>query len=129
MPSTVTYDEHIAQVNRFISDSFTLRQQGSGMLAAESVWGAAIQAMAAIDHALTPGSQRHPQHENFIINLPQHDSLTLELRRRFRVVKNRLHNHFYTGRLTAGQFDESMESGNVLVRQLLGIAERIRNPG
>lgn len=129
MPPTVTYDEHIAQVNSFISDSFTLRQQGSGMLAAESVWGAAIQAMSAIDHALTPGSRRHPQQERFIIGLSQHDSLTLELIRGFRVVKNRLHNHFYTGRLNAWQFDEYMENGNVFVRQLLEIAERIRDPG
>ena len=129
MPPTVTYDEHIAQVNSFISDSFMLRRQGSGMLAAESVWGAAIQAMAVIDHALTPGSRRHPQHESFIINLSQHDSLTLELIRGFRVVKSRLHNHFYTGRLNAWQFDEYMENGNVFVRQLLDIAERIRNLG
>ena len=129
MPPTVTYDEHIAQVNSFISDSFTLRQRGSGMLAAESVWGAAIQAMAVIDHALTPGSRRHPQQERFIIGLSQQDSLTLELIRGFRVVKSRLHNHFYTGRLDAWQFDEYMEKGNIFVRQLLGIAERIRNLG
>ena len=87
MPPTVTYDEHIVQVNSFISDSFTLRQQGSGMLAAESVWGAAIQAMAVIDHALIPGSRRHPQQERFIIGLSQQDSLTLELIRGFIIVR------------------------------------------
>ena len=123
------YEEHLIEASRFISDSFALRQRGSGMLAAEAVWGAAIQAMAAVEHARNPGSRRHPQQERFIINLLRQHNLPPNLRQGFIIVRDRLHNHFYTGRLDALQFSEYMDRGNVFVRQLLEIAERIRNLG
>lgn len=125
----MTYEEHLIETGRFISDSFMLRQRGSGMLAAESVWGAAIQAMAAVEHARNPASRRHPQQERFIINLLRQHSLPPSLWQGFIIVRDRLHNHFYTGQLDTLQFSEYMDRGNVLVRQLLEIAERIRNPG
>ena len=125
----MTYEEHLIETGRFISDSFMLRQRGSGMLAAEAVWGAAIQAMAAVEHARNPSSRRHPQQERFIINLLRQHNLPPNLRQGFIIIRDRLHNHFYTGQLDTLQFSEYMDRGNVFVRQLLEIAERIRNLG
>ena len=123
------YDEHIARASRFIGDSSMLQQTGSDMLAAESVWGAAIQAMAAVEHTRSRDSRRHPQEKRFIINLSQRNNLTPELGYGFDIVRDRLHNHFYTGRLNTNEFEEYMETGKVFVRQLLHIAERNSNLG
>ena len=125
----MTYDEHVAQASRFIDDSFTLRQQDSGMLAAEAIWGAAIQAMAAVTHAQSQDGHRHPQRGGFIRNLSRQYDLSPSLESGFGAVQNRLHNHFYTGLLTPQQFSESMEHGIAFVRQMLDIARQNRNPG
>ena len=125
----MTYDEHLAQANRFIDDSLTLRQQGSGMLAAEAIWGAAIQAMAAVSHAQSQDGHRHPQRGGFIRNLSRQYDLSPSLESGFGAVQNRLHNHFYTGRMNPQQLDEDMEHGIVFVQQMLNIARQNRNPG
>lgn len=83
--------------------------------------------MAAVEHAHSADGRRHPQQESFVINLSQGNNLTPALGYGFGIVRDRLHNHFYTGRLNTSEFEEYMESGNVFVRQLLNIAGQ--NPG
>ena len=100
------------------------------MLAAEAVWGAAIQGMAAVSHAQGPTSGRHPQQERFIINLSHQYNLTPALGVGFRIARDRLHNHFYTGLLNAERLAEHLENGRIFVRQLLDIAgENFRERG
>lgn len=99
------------------------------MLAAEAVWGAAIQAMAAVSHSQRQDDRRHPQQGRFIINLSHQYDLALGLATGFRTVRDRLHNHFYTGLLNPQQLAEYTESGIVFVRQLLSIARQNRNEG
>ncbi len=125
----MTYDEHVAQANRFIADSHTLRQQGSGMLAAEAIWGAAIQAMAAVSHTRTRDDRRHPQQLDFILLLTRQYILSPSLEAGFGTVRDRLHNHFYTGRLNLQQLAENSERGIAFVQQMLNIARQNRNPG
>ena len=118
----MTVDEHIIQANSFISDSLTLQQQGSGMLAAEAVWGAVWQAFAAASHTLGTDEQRHPRHSRAVLTLFAQHNLTATLEGRFRDAKDRLHHHFYTGQLSATQFEILIEEGRGFVRQLLALA-------
>ena len=99
------------------------------MLAAEAIWGAAIQAMAAVSHAQSQDGHRHPQRSGFIRNLSRQYDLSPSLESGFGTAQNRLHNHFYTGLLTSQQFAESMEHGIAFVQQMLDIAQQNRNPG
>lgn len=125
----MTYEEHLTQANKFISDSFALHEQGSGMLAAEAVWGAAIQAMGAVSHARRRDDRRHPQQLDFILRLSRQHNLSPSLEEGFETVKDRLHNHFYTGLLNPQQLAEYMEKGISFVQQLLNIARQNRNLG
>ena len=99
------------------------------MLAAEAIWGAAIQAMSSVSHAQSQDGHRHPQRGGFILNLSRQYDLSPSLESGFRIAKDRLHNHFYTGLLNSQQLGEYLEDGVVLVRQLLDIARQNRNPG
>ena len=125
----MNYDEHVAQTNRFIDESRTLWQQDSGMLAAEAIWGAAIQAMAAVSHAQRQDGHRHPQRVRYIHNLSRQHNLSPSLEGGFGIVKDQLHNHFYTGLLNPQQLAEDMDSGISFVRQLLNIARQNRTGG
>lgn len=118
----MTVDEHITQANSFISDSLALQQQGSGMLAAEAVWGAIWQAVAAISHTLGTDEQRHPRHSRAVFALFAQHNLTATFELGFRDAKDRLHNHFYTGQLSATALAGSIEDGRNFVRQLLAVS-------
>ena len=118
----MTIDEHIIQANSFISDSLALQQQGSGMLAAEAVWGAVWQAVAAASHTLGADEQRHPRHSRAVLTLLERHNLTATLERGFRDARDQLHNHFYTGQLSAAALAQAIEDGRGFVRQLLALA-------
>ena len=118
----MTVDEHIIQANSFISDSLALQQQGSGMLAAEAVWGAIWQAVAATSHTLGTDEQRHPRHSRAVFALFAQHNLTATFEVGFRDAKDRLHNHFYTGQLNPAQFEIFIGEGRGFVRQLLAVS-------
>ncbi len=120
----MTYNEHIAQVNRFLYESLELLRRRSDMLAAEAVWGAVIQAMAAVSHAL--GERGHPRRLAFILGLEGRYNAAPRLTSGFRAAQRKLHNHFYTGRLRGQDLEEAIGQGRTLISQLLDIAEQER---
>ena len=99
------------------------------MLAAEAIWGAAIQAMAAVSHAQSQDGHRHPQRARFIHSLSGQYKLSPTLESGFGTVKDRLHNHFYTGLLNSHQLAEYLEDGIAFVQQMMSIARQNCNPG
>ena len=118
----MTVDEHVDQAHSFISDSLALQQQGSGMLAAEAVWGAAVQAIAAVSHTLGTDVRRHPRQSNAIEQLFERHNLAAAFEIDFTNARNRLHNHFYTGQLSDEEFEGAIEDGRSLVHWLLSLA-------
>ena len=118
----MTIDEHIIQANSFISDSLALQQQGSGMLAAEAVWGAVVQAVAVVSHTLGTDVRRHPLQSNAIEQLFARHNLAAAFANDFINAKDRLHNHFYTGQLNAAEFAVFIDEGRSLVRRLLAVS-------
>ena len=118
----MTIGEHIAQANSFVNDSLALQQQGSGMLAAEAVWGAVLQAVGALSHTLGTDDQRHPLRSRAIFALFEQHNLLVAFRGEFEDARDELHNHFYTGQLSAAALAESIEAGRGFVRRLLALA-------
>lgn len=118
----MTVDEHITQTNNFISGSLALQQQGYGMLAAEAVWGAVVQAVVVVSHTLGTDDQRHPPHSRVIFALFEQHNLPAAFRGEFEDARDKLHNHFYTGRLSDAALWEAIEQGRSFVRQLLAVS-------
>ena len=83
--------------------------------------------MAAVSHAQRQDGHRHPQRVRYIHNLSQQHNLSPSLEEGFETVKDRLHNHFYTGLLNPQQLAEYMEKGTSFVQQLLNVARQNHN--
>lgn len=118
-------EDHIRAAREFLQASEMLMDAGMGMAAAECVWGAASQMIDTLYRRHPP---RHPQNRDrsaTVSLLGERYELVTELQRGFMVVKNDLHNHFYTGRLTA-ELAASLEIGRTFVNTMLELAERER---
>lgn len=94
------------------------------MIAAESIWGAAAQAVDALMHLEGQGhADRNRARERVIQNLIGAGSLNTERLDDFQYVLIPLHNHFYTARLSPGSLARNLRIGRCLVNSLLATAE------
>ena len=121
----MNYEDHIAAARMFLSAAEILWELGMGMGAAEMVWGATVQAIDAVNHRMMitrhAGSNR--DRRRVLERLERAHGVEGELVGGFRVVSSRLHNHFYTGNLTAEQLDNEMKNGLSFVSLMLALAE------
>ncbi len=123
----MNYTEHVSAAEAFLMAEEMLSEAGLGMAAAESVWGAAIQAIEAANHS--GGTARHI-HSNargmreVIDRLGLEYDLFDEVNGGFTDVRNALHNHFYTGRLNAEELSMSLTRGRDFVNLVLELAAR-----
>lgn len=118
--------DHIALARTYIAASVRLEEMGIHQLAAEAVWGAANLSIEAVRH--TRG-QRHgnPREKAGLIrNLTAADGRLRSFSDGFGVVKDELHNHFYTNRLSATEAELLLVIGRDFVEQMLAIAESPR---
>lgn len=117
------YQEHIEAAETFLRAASILNEAGMGLVAAEAVWGAAAQAIWATNHSLTP---RHPSRnrdrDTIISRLGDKYGLRSELDLGLKSVTERLHNHFYTGRLSQQDLELHLGIGESFVNRMIRLA-------
>ena len=117
------YHEHIEIAETFLIAADTLKEIGMGMIAAEAVWGAAAQVIWAANHSLT---LRHPNGNRdraaITSRLGDKYGLRSELDFGFKSVAHRLHNHFYTGRLSKQDLELHLGIGESFVNRMIRLA-------
>lgn len=126
----MTEDEHAALAELMLATSVPLaRDSRTAIMAGELVWGAVVHALHAVGHAASIRPQ-HPTKNNGMINILRtidaqadvQDALEGGLRR----AQRRLHNNFYTARLSEAQLADEIAGGVAFVGLLLEIAGRHR---
>ena len=96
-----------------------LESMGSYMGAGEMIWGAAIQALEAIDHIRT-GNATGSLSSNGRRRLV--NSVISEGVGRYDGIQNDLHAHFYRGHLSPLEYANCMRRGRDCVAELLAVA-------
>ena len=121
----MNYENHVAAARMFLSAAEILSELGMGMAAAEMVWGAANQAIDAVNHRM--GVPRHASNNRdrrrVLQRIGRAHGVESELVGGFRTVTSRLHNHFYSGNLSGDELEESMEAGVLFATRMLELAE------
>ena len=121
----MNYEDHVAAARMFLSAAEILSELGMGMAAAEMVWGAANQAIDAVNHRM--GVPRHASNNRdrrrVLQRIGRAHGVESELVRGFRAAANGLHNHFYTGNLSADELEENMRLGIAFATRMLELAE------
>ena len=121
----MNYAEHIAAAESLTREAEQLPNAGgSGMLAAEAIWGATAQVVNAINHAR--GSRRRHANNNRerrrTITYLESKYTNDEIRSGFEVALGKLHNHFYGGHLDEVELSESLESGREFIATMIELA-------
>ena len=119
--------EHIELAHTYISASVRLEVDGIHQLAAEAVWGAVILAIEACRHAQRLGHGNFTAKRSFMGQLASVDTGQPDLGYSLHQAQIRLHNHFYTNRLSAEQASEWLTFGRAFVERLIRIAESAGN--
>ena len=120
----MNYEDHVAAARTFLSAAEILSESGMGMAAAEMVWGAAVQAIDAANHSMgmTRHASRNRDRRMVVERIGRAHGVDEELADGFSAAANRLHNHFYTGRLSAEDLEDSIEAGVSFARLMLELA-------
>ena len=87
----------------YITASVWLEEMGIHQPAAEAVWGAANQAVAAVRHTRGHRHGNAWDKERFVIDLGAAGAGQPGFASGFAIVKGELHNHFYTNQLSAAE--------------------------
>ena len=124
----MNYEDHVAAARTFLNAAEILSESGMGMAAAEMVWGAANQAIHAANHSMgiTRHASRNRDRRLVVERIGRAHGVEEELADGFRAAANRLHNHFYTGRLSAEELEENMKAGVSFARLMLELADSPR---
>ncbi len=123
----MTGEAHYATAETLLNVSGEMRSEPqTTLIAAELVWGATVHACAAIAHR----AGRRPSHPlqwrqmERLLAFAVADPTTLSaLEDGMHVAQQRLHNHFYTGRLGGDELARYLQIGVEHVRSLLQIAQ------
>ena len=124
----MNYEGHVAAARMFLSAAEILTELDMGMAAAEMVWGAAVQAIDAASHrmAITRHAGSNRDRRRVVQRMGQARGIEEELYDSFRIVVGKLHNHFYTGRLSAEELEENMRLGVSFPNLMLELADSPR---
>ena len=120
----MTYQEHILAAETFLQGEKLLSELGMTMLAAEAVWGAVIQVLDAVNHQIGSRHTSNNQERQLIIAYLESKYGFDNLIDDFKNVINRLHNHFYTGRLSDMDAYLSAKAGVHFVNLMIELAKR-----
>ena len=121
----MNYEDHVAAARMFLSAAEILSESGMGMAAAEMVWGAANQAIHAANHSMgiTRHASRNRDRRLVVERIGRAHGVDEELAAGFSAAANELHNHFYTGRLSAEELEENMKAGISFALLMLELAD------
>lgn len=119
----MTYQEHILAAETFLQGEKLLSELGMTMLAAEAVWGAVIQVLDAVNHQLgsrhTNNNHERQQIIAYMESKYGFDNLIDDFKNTIR-----LHNHFYTGRLSDMDAYLSAKAGVHFVNLMIELSQR-----
>ena len=122
----MNYEDHVAAAQTFLSAAEILSELGMGMAAAEMVWGAAVQAIDAANHRMAATSRhvsRNRDRRLVVERIGRAHGVDEYLAIGFTAATDGLHNHFYTGRLSAEALEENMRLGVSFARRMLELAD------
>ena len=122
----MNYEDHVAAARTFLNAAEILSGLGMGMAAAEMVWGAPVQAIDAVNHRMAATSRHVSRNRNrrrVVERMERAHGVGEDLARGFTAATDGLHNHFYTGRLSAEELEENMEAGVSFARRMLELAD------
>ena len=125
----MNYMEHIEVAEKFLDAVDILTDLGQDRVAAEVVWGAAIQAIDAANHRRTSRHAQHRERTAVVNRLQDKYGLHSELTYGFNVTRGSLHNHFYTGRLSESEIEAALVEGRRFVSAMIELAHRERADG
>lgn len=117
------FGAHTALARTYYMESVRLEERGVHQLAAEAVWGAANLAIEAGRHTRGLRHGNYNDKALFVAELNTIDPPYPDLTAGLQNAKDRLHNHFYTNRLSAMEAAHWLMAGRNLVEHLLRIAE------
>ena len=122
----MNHAQHIAATELCLFSESLLTQSSAGLVAAEAMWGAAVHAIDAINHAR--GVNRHAgsnaTRRNILRFLEEGHGLGPDLTDAFKASLIVLHNHFYTGRLSEAELGDDLQKGRDFVTTLLELSAR-----
>ncbi len=124
----MTYEEHIASARLFLHAEELLIRSGMDMAAAEVVWGAAIQAIDATNHRMGARHTSNNRDQAQIVEYLENKYGPESLNAGFASVKDMLHNHFYTGRLSSEELPLHLETGIAFVNRMIELSEMEGSP-
>ena len=124
----MNYEDHVDAARMFLSAAEILSEMDMGMAAAEMVWGAAVHAIDAASHrmAITRHAGSNRDRRRVVQRMGQARGVEKEVSDGFSAVTNGLHNHFYTGRLSADELEENMRLGVSFANRMLELADSQR---
>ena len=93
------------------------------MAAAEVVWGAAIQVIDATNHQMGARHTSTNRDQAQIIEYLENKYGPESLNAGFASVKDKLHNHFYTGRLSSEELPLHLDTGIAFVNRMIELSE------
>ena len=118
------YEEHIATAKTFLRAEESLVKPEMGMIAGESVWGAAVQVIDAINHLTGARHSGNNREREQIVRYMANKYSADDLFDGFDSARNYLHNHFYTGRLNNRDLYQHLELGISFVNQMIELADQ-----
>ena len=122
----MNHDQHIEVADVCLYHAPPLAETGAEVLAAEAIWGAAVHAIDAANHAR--GVNRHAgnnrERRNILGYFEEKYDTGSQLSGHFMGAVTNLHNHFYTGRLSDAELRGHLETGRAFVATMLELSAR-----
>ncbi len=121
----MNYQQHIVEARLCLASQELLMEYGSKLVAAEAIWGAAIQVINAANHAR--GVSRHPRNnatrvyvvEQLLSGSGLGDDLSIALHDIIR----KLHTHFYNGHLNDTELRAELSEGINFVNRMIEVLD------
>ena len=120
----MTYEDHISAARAFLLAEELLIKPQMGMTAAEAIWGAAIHVIDATNHRIGARHVSNNRDREQIVEYLENKYGLDELNSGFEVIRNRLHNHFYTGRLSYQELSQHLAAGIDFVNRMIELSEQ-----
>lgn len=114
------HEEHVSAAQDFLEASALLRERGFDRIAAESMWGALVDAINALAHIDGDGHARRIRDRKQVISaFIERDVLGEDVALAFQSDAIALHNYFYDGNMRSEAFAAHMRAARALATKIL----------
>ena len=122
----MNYEQHIAEARLCLASQESLMESGSKLVAAEAIWGAAVQVINAANHAR--GVSRHPRNNatrvHIVERLQSEAGLGDDLSIALHDIIRKLHTHFYNGHLNDTELRAEILEGRNFVNRMIDLLDQ-----